>query len=864
MRKLFLLAIGLGHCPLPGQTYMVTTIAGYIDDFGDGAPATQAGFSAITALATDAAGNVYVADDGRIHKIVPGGGTRTIAGFGVPGNSGDGGPAIFATTSPNDIAVGPDGVIYISEAKSPRIRKVQADGTILTVALPGSPFGSVFVAVNGTGDLFISDSGRVRKLTPDGRIASVAAFSYSTGGLTIDRDGNLFVVLIGPAQVWRIDDQGNQTLVAGGGQRVQDGVPAIQSALENPTRVAVDLAGNLYITGRNGLRKVDRNGIITTLRSTENPDEPYCCLVATDSSNAVYTTKPIYTDYNRVWRITPDGIMHAFAGGGIGDGGPAIRAFLSRSLALAMNGDGELHIADSGNNRIRKMDKYGVISTVAGTGVAGFSGDGGQANQAMLNGPGGVDFDAAGNMYISDTSNHRIRKVDRAGYISTIAGTGVGGYTGDGMPAIASAVNYPGKIIFDKSGTPHFVDSRNHLVRKITSTGILSTVAGNGVDIGCCLPVTVPIGDGGPATQAILQLPNAIVFDPAGNLYIAEIYGRIRKVTPNGSIITSFNVKGLNCLAIDSQGNFYVSEYNSITKINPAGERTRLAGSDTNGNDAFGVPSLEAVFGYVFDLLLDGNGHVLFTDNQSGTQSYIRRLEPASIFPARVYNQASLRQDFLSPGEIVSISWADREHVTNVAAAPGSDGRFPTTLAGTRVLFNGIAAPVLKIDSGEVIAVVPYSLAGAPGTFLQLEYLGKLSNAIAVPLRPTSPGIFTFPPGTTQAAALNEDFTTNSPSRRAGKGAVVMLFATGAGVLSPSVQDGTVVRDALSKPVHPLAVQIDGVDAEVTYAGTAPGLIAGVLQVNVRVPRTVRSGVLPVVLTIAGAESQPRVTVSIE
>src|SRR5262245_6040199 len=146
MRELFLLAIAFGHCALLGQTYLVTTIGGYIDDFGAGAPATEARFSAITALTTDIAGHVNLADNGRVHKIDLGGGTRTIAGFGVAGNSGDGGPALLAAISPNDIAVDPNGILYMVETKFPRIRKVQPDGTIVTVAFPLFSGSSQYIA----------------------------------------------------------------------------------------------------------------------------------------------------------------------------------------------------------------------------------------------------------------------------------------------------------------------------------------------------------------------------------------------------------------------------------------------------------------------------------------------------------------------------------------------------------------------------------------------------------------------------------------------------------------------------------------------------------------------------------------------
>ncbi len=756
-------------------------------------------------------------------------------------------------------------VLYIAETSPPRIRRVGTDGNIVTVVALLDSTG--YLAVNAAGDLLVSHNGTIGKLNADGSLTQLAKLEFAAG-LAADRNGNLFVAVPFLGQVWKLDALGNQSVVAGGGKSSQDGVPAVQASLPSPTRVAVDPAGNLYIAESNfsvgNVRKVDTNGIITTVGGVGAPGGLSCCAVATDTSGAAYTVSEtaVYT----VWKTAPGGVPQLFAGGGIGDGGPADRAFLSGAPGLAIDGSGNIYLADLGNNRIRKIDSSGVITTVAGAGMAGFGGDGGSALQAMLNGPAGVVFDGAKNMFIADTLNNRVRKVDRMGTITTVAGTGAAGFSGDGGAASSAALNGPTRVAFSPTGELYFVDQANSRIRMISAAGIITTVAGNGINHGCCIPYP-PMGDGGPATEAVLETPGGIAFDAAGDLYICELYGsRIRKVTPAGMISTAIaNLSLPSALALDAQGNIYVADFASIEKLSPEGKKIVLAGSPTLlGNYAFGVPGSDALFGLMWDLVLEPNGSVLSSDSplENPREGYVREISPANIFPLEVFNAASGQPVFLSPGEIVSISWANFGPQMRVTAVPGSDGRYPTTLAGTEVLFNDIAAPVLNVDSQQVTTIVPYALSGMDGANVRVVYEAQVSNTIALPLQPASPGLFAAAGGTGQLAALNADGTLNSPSNPAARGSEVVLFATGAGLMSPPVPDGAVTRD-LSAPVSPVSVQIGGANAQVVYAGSAPGLVSGVLQLNVLVPQSELSGNVPVVVTIAGASSQTGATVSV-
>ncbi|MGD9022260.1 MAG: NHL repeat-containing protein, partial [Deltaproteobacteria bacterium] len=269
-----------------------------------------------------------------------------------------------------------------------------------------------------------------------------------------------------------------------------DGSPATEAQIGYPWGITVDASGNIFISDiyANTVRKVDTNGIITTVAG--NGTEGYS-----------------------------------------GDGGPATEAQLDTPMDVAVDGSGNLYIVDGFNDCIRKVDTNGIISTVAGTGTFGYSGDGGPATQAQLGEPGGVAVDAFGNLYIADTYNYRIRKVDTNGTITTVAGNGDWRHGGDGGPATQAHFGHVYGVAVDASGNLYMADYFNSRIRKVDASGTITTLAGNGT--------RAYSGDGGPATQAEICLPMDVAIDAVGNLYIADTYNnRIRKVDASGTITT--------------------------------------------------------------------------------------------------------------------------------------------------------------------------------------------------------------------------------------------------------------------------------------------------------------------------------------
>ena len=241
------------------------------------------------------------------------------------------------------------------------------------------------------------------------------------------------------------------------------------------------------------------------------------------------------------------GDISTVAGGGVGDGGSATNASLSNPFGVAVDGGGNMYVADLSNNRIRKVDvATGIITTVAGNGIPGFSGDGGSATSASLNFPRGVDVDSSGNIYIADTINNRIRKVTAAtGIITTVAGNGIFGFSGDGGAATSARLASPLGVDVDSSGNLYIADSNNNRIRKVTvATGIITTVAGTGV-FGFS-------GDSGAATSATFRRPTGVAVDSSGNIYIADRENhRIRKVTVATGIITTVAGNGVGVFSGD-------------------------------------------------------------------------------------------------------------------------------------------------------------------------------------------------------------------------------------------------------------------------------------------------------------------------
>jgi sugar lactone lactonase YvrE len=646
-----------------------------------------------TAVAT-ALGNVYIADDTnhRIRRVDAAGVITTVAGTGEPGFSGDGGAATNAQLhTPSGIAVDGLGRIYIADTFNNRIRRVDVAGVITTVAGTGiagfsgdggpARIAQLYypqgVAVDGLGRLFIADSGnqRIRRVDTSGAIATVAGngsagFSgdggaatsaqlYSPYGVAVDGLGSVFVADTDNNVIRRVDASGIITTVAGNASPgfSGDGGAATSAQLYSPYGVAVDGIGRLYIADRVNfrVRRVDVAGVITTVAgmgsgvpgglgdggAATSAQLYYPQGVAVDGLGSFYIAD---TSNFRVRRVDFTGIITTVAGSGVpfflGNGGAATSAQLSLLSGVAVGGLGDLYIADTFNNMIRRVDSAGVITTVAGTGAYGFSGDGGAATSAQLAYPFGVAVDGLGSLYIADGFNHRIRKVDSAGVITTVAGTGVLGFSGDGGAATSAQLNYPFDVALDGLGTLYIADTKNHCIRRVDTAGVITTVAGTGV-LGFS-------GDGGAATSAQLHSPYSVAVDGLGNLFIADGDNeRIRRVdtagvittvagtgtpgfTGDGGAATNAELDSPLGVTVDGLGRVYIGDRDNhvVRRIDAAGVITTVAGTGTPGFTGDGGAATSAQLDKPFGVAVDGSGRLYIADQLN---LRVRRVDTAGV-----------------------------------------------------------------------------------------------------------------------------------------------------------------------------------------------------------------------------------------
>jgi uncharacterized protein (TIGR03437 family) len=348
--------------------------------------------------------------------------------------------------------------------------------------------------------------------------------------------------------------------------------------------------------------------------------------------------------------VAASGIITTVAGNGIsgfsGDGGPAIDAELRGVYGVAVDASGNIYTADSGNNRIRKISAGGIITTAAGNGTASISGDGGPATTASLSFPLGVAVDASGNLFVADTYNNRVRKVSGSGVITTVAGSGpvcmigltCGSFAGDGGPATSASLNAPHNVAVDAAGNLFIADTVNNRIRKVSPSGTITTVAGNGPTCGPATQCGSFSGDGGAATAASLYQPNSVAVDASGNLYIADTYNyRIRKVSAGGTISTvagngtkvssgdggPATAAGLSlpiAIAVDPSGNLWIADFagNKIRKVSANGSITTVAGNGTQGFSGDSGPATAAELTYPAGIALDSSGDFFIADNGNG------------------------------------------------------------------------------------------------------------------------------------------------------------------------------------------------------------------------------------------------------
>ncbi len=541
---------------------IITTVAGGGTNgaSGEGGPATAATIQP-DHIVLDAHGNLLFTDGNLVRKLDRAGIVTTVAGGGS-GALADGQQARAGTLNmPAGLSFDPAGNLFLAEYIGRRVWRIAPDGTVARVLrrLPdGTASGDwdypVDVHVRPDGSLLVLTKRQVMVVdgaqptsvlvgdgtygwNGDGGPATAAQLADPTD-LDLDDSGNLYIA---NSKLRRVGTDGVITnLVGYGSAQAWDGHPAVDIEMSRPGSVAAAADGTWYVgeSAMGRIHRIDASGVKTTV-SGDSGVAPADGLTAlgTYASPRVLTTGPggqLYVAINQgqVYRVNGGGVLHLVAGkAGVpckywvdcaaGDNGPATAAQLPMTNGLAVTADGTVYITDEQNNRVRRVNpSTGIITTVVGGPQRWFSGDGEAASTAMVSGPASVQTDAWGNIFFVDTGNYRVRKIDRSGVITTVAGSGVAGYGGDGGRAVDASMT-PSRMALDPHGNLFVTDGPR--IRKVDLDGVITTVAGSG---GKGFR-----GDGGPALDATFTNPSALAVDVNGNLLVVDSdNNRVRRV----------------------------------------------------------------------------------------------------------------------------------------------------------------------------------------------------------------------------------------------------------------------------------------------------------------------------------------------
>ncbi len=820
-RAVALMALAVTGTGLFGQAdystpYTVTKYAGLNGIAGANDGTTNfAQLNLPIGIALDANGNLYVADSGNqtIRKISPTGISSTFAGAaGAQGNSdGSGSNARFST--PSGVAVDGAGNIFVSDSSNHTIRKVTSGGAVTTFAgsagNSGSADGSgsaarfnnpIGLAFATSGDLIVVDSNNhtLRKITPAGSVSTLAGSAGSSGSadgtgsaarfsnphsVAIDGSGNIFVSDAGNHTIRKITAAGSVTTFAGavGSTGSSDGTGGT-ARFKNPQGVAFDGSGTLCVadSGNNLIRKISAAGAVTTFAGSTGSSRSQDGTgtgaafqspagIAFDSGGTLYVAD---TFNHTLRKATAAAVVTTWIGSppraGAADGIGAAGLF-NNPWSVAIDAARNVYVADQQNNTIRKISATGAVTTLAG--LAGVSGStDGTGSAARFNQPTGVAIDSAGNIYVADKNNYAIRKVTAAGVVTTFAGLAGSFGTNDGTGTAARFAS-PNGVAIDNAGNVYVADTGAFTIRKITASGVVTTLAGSPFGLGAA---------DGTGSAARFNAPTSVTVDSGGNVYVAD-YGNfaIRKVTASGAVTTlagSLGVQGSRdatgsaarfnapiAVAVDATGNVFVIEYsdNTVRLVSPAGVVKTIAGTATirGSDDGTGAT---AQFADPTGVAVDSLGTIYIVDYSN---SLIRRGLPpgAATFTTQPASQS------VAVGQSVTFS----------IGASGSGLSYQWQKNGVNI--SGATSASYTIASPQAADAASYSVLVTSGSITAASAPATLGVGSALPSNPIS--ITTQPASQTVTAGQSASFT---------------VAATGAGLSYQWQKAGTPISGATS------------------------------------------------------------------
>lgn len=855
--------------------YAIKTLAG-VEPLGNGGAATAALLDFPWAVAADTSNNVYIAD-GNGHGI------RKINSSGVI--------SAFANIDAVDLKVDTAGNLYATDGVS-TVYKITPAGVATAIAGGSIGFGG------------------------DGGPASAARLSYP-GGIALDSQGNLYIADTDNCRIRKIAG-GNISTVAGNGCGYNgDSRQATTALLLFPSSVAVDSAGNMYISEYYDIREVFAStGFISTIAGNGGAlgNGPAISAaigvtdgLALDASGNLYIADPDY-DLVRVLSGATIRVIAGTASGGApspgfsGDGGPGISAQLFNPIGIALDSNGFVYIADQYNQRIRRLDQSSNIKTIAGT--THFGGDGGSASSALLDLPETTATDSNGNIYVADTFNNRVRRITPTGAITTIAGTGTCGYTGDHGPAASATLCLPFGIAVDSANNIYIADAQNSVVREI-SNGYISTVVGTGVygDAannvqGSAAQLMFPYGlafdhsgnlyisdfdanrvhvmtpqltitnfagsskaafsgDGGLATSAALSSPGALATDAAGNVYIADTANaRVRKVSggiistvAGASLVSATGVGATTSyigapggLAVDSAGDLFVSEkdFGYIAEVTPDGSILKVAGNGSAQYSGDGL-ALNESLNSPGGLTIDSKGNIYVADTGNSRLRQLALDAPTQLSISGGDGQSGAAGTPLPTALTVQATFAAGIPVGGIPVTfTVTSGTARLSTTSTATDSSGAAGVAVTLGANAGPVTVTASLSTYSVTF-------HLTATAPTPWPTITSG------GIDGAGGSIPAVTAISPG---GLASIYGVNFAPAGI-SQAVQASDLVNGALPTMLAGVCVQVDNLPAFLTYVGPT--------QVNIQVPAIHVGGNVQVQVTsgcaTAGALAGPVVSV---
>ncbi len=861
---------------LPAQNNCNFQVVAGFSALGDGGPATSALLMDPHGISTDAAGNLYIADtqNHRIRRVAADHNITTVAGSGTPGSSGDGGTAVSASLlTPQAVLAAPDGSLYIADTGNHRIRRVAPDGSISAFAGTGHPG-------------FSGDLGS----------ALNAEFNGPTG-MALDSSGTLYVADTNNNRVRRIDPSGIVTTIAGTGAvpltpccTKDDGGLATSAQLYAPLAVLVAPDGSVYIadTGNAAVRKVSPLGIITTVAGTIGQ-------AVLRSTYPAPASQPLGNPSGLV--LGPDGSLYIADSSLVqltADGKTQLGFAVSGGTSLAADTQGGFYVTSPNTapaESVYHIAGAGAASAIyAGSPHAGKGADGALASGPVLHTPAGMAVGPDNSLYAADYANGRIVKV------------------ANGVLRIVASAQGPVAVSVDQRGNLFVAEYGSGLLRKVAPDGTTTTLAGGGgtqpnpIADTSTMPATSVNFQSPYRLVGVAAHPNGNVFLAAFRIGISPSPGYLLMLTPEGKLQTIFATippgssfaSAYSGLSIDQAGDvLFPIQLGTILRFDGTGKGlasipvsrttpvTNIAGgpadsayvTDSNGRiariaadgsritiynrelDQF-RPASQALSGIAGEMgvAVGSQGDLFVSDRDlqrirelaAGGCNLVPQPPAPTVLSSASASVNPFGAQLFAPGLLVSLYGSGMGPATGIATAP-SGGYYPFSAGGVRVLFEGVPAPILYSGAVQVNSIVPFTLYGRTAARMQVEVNGVLSDAVSLPVVTTAPGIFTY--GDAKAPAqivVNPDGSLNSSSNPAPAGSYVTVYMTGLGLTSPAGTDGHLAASPPPLPLLPLvpdATYSSGFS--VLYSGDAPGLVEGVSQVNIQLPKQAISGQYP-------------------